>query len=172
MDSARALPDWDWSLAPAIRAYFIKRVGREDSEDLVQEVFLRLQARTISDPVLNQRSYVFQVAAAVLMDDARRKRARAAGAHGELTDRDHPREEHSPERALLLREQLLLTMAALDGLPHRTRQAFLLVRLDGLSYAAAATHMGISVSGVEKHMMRAIERLARAVGEARSGRHA
>lgn len=169
MDSGRDGPDWDLSLAPALQAFFIKRVGVNDSEDLVQEVYLRLQAHIPSEPLRNPRSYVFQVAAAVLVDSLRRKRARAADAHCALTDGNHPVEEQSPERTLLAREQLRLTASVLDGLPERTREAFLLVRLEGLSYAAAAARMGISMSGVEKHMMRAIERLARGVRAATQG---
>ena len=158
-----------WGLAPALRAFFRKRANPQESEDLVQEVFMRLHARAATTPVGNPRSYIFQVATTVLIDNARRKVTRRDAAHQELTEALHPREEISPERTLLARERVNLALKALHGLPERTRQAFMLIRFESLSYAEAARHMGISVSGVEKHMIRAMERIAIAVRDAAEG---
>jgi RNA polymerase sigma-70 factor (ECF subfamily) len=52
-------------------------------------------------------------------------------------------------------------------MPERTRAIFLLKRLDGLRHQAIATQLGISVSAVEKHMVRAIEHLMAHAGDAR-----
>ncbi len=43
----------------------------------------------------------------------------------------------------------------------KTREIFLAHRLDGMSYAEIAEVTGMSVSGVEKQMIRAIAQLAR-----------
>jgi RNA polymerase sigma factor (sigma-70 family) len=45
--------------------------------------------------------------------------------------------------------------AAVARLPPRCREVFWNNRVDGLSYAQVAAHLGISVSAVEKHMARA-----------------
>ena len=49
-----------------------------------------------------------------------------------------------------------LRKSSLDELPPRTSRAFLLQRYEGLTYSAIAKQLGISVSAVEKHMMRAL----------------
>ncbi|BEV11878.1 hypothetical protein ATDW_23740 [Asticcacaulis sp. DW145] len=43
-------------------------------------------------------------------------------------------------------------LAALMRLPQRTRQVFVLTRLDGLSYGETATALNISESTVQKHL--------------------
>lgn len=46
-------------------------------------------------------------------------------------------------------------MAALDSLGPRTREIFLLHRLDGLKYREIAAQLDITVSAVEKHIAKA-----------------
>jgi RNA polymerase sigma-70 factor (ECF subfamily) len=53
---------------------------------------------------------------------------------------------------------------ALTGLRPKTRRIFLLHRRDGLTYGQIAQETGLSVSGVEKHMMKAIAHIDRALG--------
>ncbi len=50
-----------------------------------------------------------------------------------------------------------------SALPERSREAFLLQRQHGLSYGEIAATMGISVSTVEKHMIRALAALREAL---------
>ena len=70
----------------------------------------------------------------------------------------------SAEEALASRRELDQVMAAVERLPPRTREVFRLHKLAGASYAETASRLGVSVSAVEKHMMRALAALARAVG--------
>ena len=49
--------------------------------------------------------------------------------------------------------------AALLELPDRTRIIFVLRRLEGMKYSEIAHKLGISVSAVEKHMLRAMSYL-------------
>ena len=58
---------------------------------------------------------------------------------------------------MLAKERLCLFIQAVEGLPPRTKEAFLLYRLSGCSYREIAGRMGISISGVDKHIRRAIE---------------
>lgn len=53
-------------------------------------------------------------------------------------------------------------LARLRRLPRRTRQVFLLRRLDGLSYAAIADQLGLPLDLVEKDMIRALDHCQRA----------
>jgi RNA polymerase sigma-70 factor (ECF subfamily) len=56
---------------------------------------------------------------------------------------------------LAARERLEKVMAALDSLGPRTREIFLLHRLDGLKYREIAARLDITVSAVEKHIAKA-----------------
>jgi len=149
--------------APLTR-YFGARARRgADIEDLVQEVFLRLARRTGDAPVETVEGYVFAVANSVLADSYRRAARQLPPAPGEPDLQNLPglSEERSPERVLLGQEELAAMERALRELPERTRFAFVLNRYEELSYQEIARRLGVSVSAVEKHMMRALAHLAR-----------
>jgi RNA polymerase sigma-70 factor (ECF subfamily) len=151
-------------LLPTIRRYIARRVASADVDDLVQDVVLRLHTRSRDTAIDNPAAYLFQVAHSVLTDHARRNQVRHRSAHQTLENEHHPVEVRSPERVLQGKEDLARLVAAIGELPYRTRQAFVLHRFEEMSYAAIAGHMGISVSAVEKHIMRAIRILAAAIG--------
>ena len=67
----------------------------------------------------------------------------------------------SPEEALEAKRLEAVVEETLQELPARAREAFVLQRSHALSYAEVAEAMGISVSTVEKHMIRAIGLLRR-----------
>lgn len=147
-------------LLPVIRRFLAKRAAADDVDDLVQDVALRMQTRRADGEIANLQGYVFQVAQSVLTDRARRDTVRQRARHAPLEESDHPVEGRSPERVLLGKERWSRLVAAVGELPDRTRQAFVLHRFEEMSYAAIARHMGISVSAVEKHIMKAIRILA------------
>ena len=62
----------------------------------------------------------------------------------------------SPESQLILLETLARVDALLDGLRPKVRMAFLLSRLEGLSYKQIAVRLGVSLASVEKYMASAI----------------
>ncbi len=51
-------------------------------------------------------------------------------------------------------------MKALDGLPAKSREVFLLCRVQGLSHRDAAGVMKISTKTIEKHMTAALKHLS------------
>ncbi len=148
-----------WRFAPMLRGFFARRV-RGDVDDLVQDVMVRIETRRGGAEIENLEGYLFQVASSVLTDKLRRDRVRRRASHVELTESHHPVEVLSPERVLEAREQLALAFQVLEEAPERARQAFVLVRFEHMSYAAAAKHMGISVSAVEKHIMKVVRLLS------------
>jgi RNA polymerase sigma-70 factor (ECF subfamily) len=130
---------------------------------MVQDVAVRMQQRP-ETAIGNVEGYLFQVARSVLTDHARRGSARCAGRHVPIEEYHHPVELRSPARVAEGREELALVMAAIRGLPGRARQAFVLHRFEEMSYQAIAREMGISVSAVEKHIMKAIRILGASLG--------
>jgi RNA polymerase sigma factor (sigma-70 family) len=144
----------------ALRSFFLRRAPADDAEDLVQEVLLRIQKRKPGVEVQNVEGYLFEVAANVLIDRARRNRTRRRSDHCELTEIHHPVDDISPERVLQGRQEMAVAIAALSELPERTRQVFTLVRFEAMSYKLVASRFGISVSAVEKHIMKAMRHMS------------
>ena len=141
--------------------YFGRRVrNQSEIEDMVQDVFARMVARNSTEPIENLGGYVMKTASSVLADHARNRFSHRASLHVAFDAEVHGEEQSDPERLLRGREDLYAATACLLCLPERTRTVFILRRLEGKKYRDIAEHLGISVSAVEKHMMRAIEHLS------------
>ena len=144
---------------PGLRRYFSKRLPAAQVDDLVQEVFVRIQAHEADSPIQHLDRYLFTTAASVLSDHLRRRAVRHEGDHHTLEESHHPVEELTPERVLLDREALQVVVSAIEGLPTRTRDVFVLHRFEEMTCNSIAEQLGMSVSAVEKHIMKALRAL-------------
>ncbi len=151
--------------AGSVRAWLVRWFGRRvrnpaDAEDLAQEVFARIAARDSTEPVEHLGGYVLKTATTVLADRSRRRASHLSDLHVPLDPERHGDGEIDPERVLSSKEDLRAVTAALLSLPERTRTVFILRRLEGRRHKEIAARLGISVSAVEKHLVRAIQHLA------------
>lgn len=151
-----------------LTAYFNRRVNdRAEAEDLTQEVFVRLARRPDRNNGETIEAYVFKIAASVLKDWGRHRTSRRANAHHTLSDYSESVslpmilvEDRDPERVLAGKEALKDIETALRELSDRTREIFLLSRMENVHHRDIAQLHGISVSAVEKHVLRAVAHLA------------
>ena len=133
-------------------------VTPEAAEDCVQDVFMRL-ARVADPGVENSEAYLSKVARHVLIDRARRASVRFEGMHDPIADLQLVSSEGSPSRILEGREALEQAAKALRELPERTRNIFLLNRLDGLTYTQLAARYAVNVKVIEREMSKALSHL-------------
>jgi RNA polymerase sigma-70 factor (ECF subfamily) len=148
-------------LRRSLAGFFRRRVNDPDEvEDLVQEVFARVVARDSTEPIAHLGSYIFQTAASVFADRNRRRLSRRADAHVAFDPDQHGGTDFDAVRVLAGREALSAATAALLSLPERSRTVFVLHRLEGRGYREIGEQLGISVSAVEKHMVRAAHHLS------------
>src|SRR3546814_16246222 len=80
----RDLAAWMATYGPGLRRYFRRRADDADVDDLVQEVFLRLQSAQLSTPIDTVESYLFAAARNALIRPDRRQTARATLPHQQL----------------------------------------------------------------------------------------
>lgn len=172
--SRPASPDPEHAVADALErersalaGYFRRRVARpEDAEDFVQDVYLRvLAAAPAPQKVQSWRGFLLRAASNLLIDKHRRSEARMEGNHvaieGELPDCG----THDPERVLIGRDTLHALSEALKTLSPVARDAFLLVRVEGLSHKEAAARLGIEPKAVSRHVERSLVRLGTMLAE-------
>jgi RNA polymerase sigma factor (sigma-70 family) len=157
----------DRSFRGPLIAYFMKRVNsRNEAEDLTQEVFIRLLNHPDKNNGQTIEGYVFTIAANLLRDRAKS----AATAHRTriqsldvLDEKDafsaNLVEDRNPERVLVGKQTIQDVLDALSELGERTRDVFILARLENVQHREIATMYGISVSAVEKMMMKAMAHL-------------
>ena len=81
-----------------------------------------------------------------------------------MTDGEAPSFD-APETAALRHEFRQVAERHIDALPAQYRIVFVLRRLEGYKHGEIARHLGISVSAVEKHMVRAIGHLSTEMGK-------
>ncbi len=154
-----------------LMSYFLRRTGsRQDAEDLTQEVFLRILRREEDLPSDYAEVFLFKIAANLLRDRARQEGARRKGDHFSIDGAEGEAlspgliEDLGPERVLLSQEALAAVLRALEDLGERTRDVFVLYRLEKMKHREIAALYGISVSSVEKYVARATERLSQVFG--------
>lgn len=144
-------------LRPSLVRFFARRVGSAAvAEELVQELFLRLLRRADLFELQNLDGYVFEAAANLARDRARREAARRSGQHVDVADLQLASEEPSPEQVVDDRRRLERLMAAMRRLPRRTRTVLVLSRFEGLTHAQIAARLGVTVSAVEKQVAKAL----------------
>ena len=141
----------------ALIAFLARRAGDEDAKDIAQEAMVRLM-RYRAQPADQLRPLMYRIALNVLNDRGRRDSTRQASAHVSL-DQDFlglASSEPSHDQRIAYEQELALVRAAILQLPERCRQVYLLNRIEGMSYSQIASHCGISVKAVEKHIGKAL----------------
>lgn len=126
----------------------------EDIDDLMQEAFLRLQLYCRDTTVHNSEAFLVRTALNLSAMQGRRAQVGRS-----VTDEDEVLavmdSAPAPDEVYAAQQRVSRVKAGLQRLGPRSREAFLLHRLEGLSYVQIAEQLGISVSMVEKHIARA-----------------
>ncbi len=151
----------------ALISFFLRRVrDTAEAEDLTQQALLRLMSAVRRGEVENVESFLFTIAGNLVRDHHRRSVRRSVDAtlsvDAQLIDAlaQEMVEERSPERVLIGRQSVGEVVQALDELDERTRDIFILFRLENMKQRDIAALYGISQSTVEKHVARAALHLA------------
>ncbi len=150
--------------------YFYRLTGsRDDAEDLLQEVFVRL-VRTIERYEHDGRfdAWLFRIATNLVRDRVRRmKTRRAAGANGQGIGPDdadalsHAADETAadPGDSLGRRESLDRMQAAVELLPDAEREVIMLRHFSQLSFREIADTMGTPLGTALARGHRGLKRL-------------
>lgn len=151
------------SQAPRLLRLFSRRTGSEEASDLVNEAFARLLGieRRLAGAVERPAAYLTRIATNLLKDRARAER-RTSNAQVPFDEAVHGTADDSQSHAD--RETLRRLNEAVQRLRPRTREIFLLHRVEGLTYAQIADEVGMSAKGVKKQMAKALFELRRELG--------
>ncbi|OAN56746.1 RNA polymerase sigma factor [Sphingobium sp. TCM1] len=147
----RSRPLWaGWS---SLLAQVERLTRRADSEDLLHDAYVRMAAR--ADRPDNEEAFLVRAAFNRARDCYRRERIRgpATGDDAIALLRDGAPLQ---DEVLMAQARLQRVSEGIDRLPPRTREIFLLQRIDNLKYREIAERLEISQSAVEKHMARAM----------------
>jgi len=140
--------------------HFANRLrSREGAADLVQEAYLRLLAvQRAGRPVPEPRALLYLTAHNLLIDQHRRAGVRDHEPLDGLAESEQPAAPAylQPDEAYAYDQRARAMQAAIEALPPRCREAFVLSRFDGLSHQEVAERMGISRNMVAQHVIRGV----------------
>lgn len=138
-----------------LMSFFRRRTGDSvEAEEMAQEVLVRVLESKEQKRLKTPDAFIFKIARNMLHDRARHADVCKRNLT-ELEMRYEDTKDFSPERVTQGKQELMQAMAALAELSEKTRDIFILSRLEGMKYREIATLYGISVSAVEKHLIKA-----------------
>lgn len=146
-----------------LKLWILRRVGcNEQAADLAQDTFVRvLQQKPVE--MRQPRAYLSSIARNVMVDWLRRRTIEQAYLET-LAAQDEPT-AISPECRQIMIDTLVEVDRLLDGLNPRSREIFLLAQLDGMSFVAIGAYLGLSVTSVRKHFIRAMTTCLSLIGD-------
>ena len=148
----------------------------DDALDAVQDAMMQLARAYADRPADQWKPLFYRILENRIRDMQRRRTVRGRimawlPMRGEDDDEDFdpvahaPSTEPQPVRRLELAEAMAALEKALEALPRRQQQAFLLRTLEGLDVAETAAAMGCSEGSVKTHYFRAVQALRAQLGE-------
>ncbi|MEM1134120.1 MAG: sigma-70 family RNA polymerase sigma factor [Pseudomonadota bacterium] len=131
--------------------------GPPDPIDIVQEAFAKLAERSNLEDIQYPERFLW-VSARNLMITRLQSRQMKMSREKELARRIYHggSDNLDPERVLLAQDELERVMQAIEEMPSRRREIFMLNRLEGLTPEAAGRAVGISRSSAVKHIAKAM----------------
>ncbi len=152
---------------PLLRFLRARGAG-DDAEDVMQDLWLKIDRMEAEGPISDARAYLFRMADNLMHDRVRAAMRRANREHawGETGyDASGADDTPSAERTLVARQRLRRVERALATLGERSQAIFRRFRIEGVPQGRIAQEEGISISAVEKHLQRAYRVVATLVDE-------
>ncbi len=138
-------------------------VGADGAEDVVQTLWVKIQAVRDDPPIDNPQAYLRRLAHNVAVDHLQGDK-RQRDVHAEAMSLLHDGVEgFCGERTVLARDELTRVEGVIATLPPLTQQIFLLSRVEAMPQRDIAAHVGVSRPTVEKHLRRAFDAVAAAL---------
>jgi RNA polymerase sigma-70 factor, ECF subfamily len=163
-----------------LKAFKIARAAlrhEDDALDAVQDAMLQLARAYSERPAEEWRPLFYRILENRIRDMQRRRTVRGRvmswlPLRGNEEDDDEqdpiaqaPSFDPQPPRKLEIAETMEALEKAIESLPRRQQQAFMLRTLEGLDVAETATAMGCSEGSVKTHYFRALQSLRAQLGD-------
>ena len=135
-----------------IRNYvYYKSSDIQLSEDITQEVFLKLWGNITNIDPITVKSYLYTIAGNLFKNHYNRKKIEF-----KFISTIEESVAESPEFLMEFKEFDKILQKTLANIPEKSRAVFLMSRIDKLTYSEIALRLDISVKAVEKRMKKAL----------------
>lgn len=137
--------------------YAARLVGNRDSgEEVVQNAYLRLAGRSAeAQAIEHPKAYLLTATRNAAIDFTLRQKAEWSH-RIELDDISDLAYSEDPVHMLHRRQRIAALAVLLNELPASCRTAFIMNKIEGYSHREIAQRLRVSISMVEKHIIRAL----------------
>jgi len=129
---------------------------KQDIEDVAQEAFLRAYIAEQNKDIEEPKAFLFSIAKNVALNKLSAKSAEITDYIADLAPSVVLQSEPSAEADAESQQTLGLYCEAVAALPQKCREAYLLRKVHGLGHDEIAKRMGVSLSSVEKYLLKGI----------------
>jgi RNA polymerase sigma-70 factor (ECF subfamily) len=148
-----------------VRFFAARLRSMSAAEDLVQDLYVRIASLSPAEPVENPSAFLYRLASNLMLDRLRSDRRAGARDSAWLQGQrleiggEAVADEPSAEQNVAARQRLAQLAKGIAELPPKTRRAFELHKLEGLSQEETARLLGVSRKTVEKQISSALQKL-------------
>jgi len=126
-----------------------------EAQDIVQEVFIKLwEKRAMLEEEKSISGFIFTLTYRCIMDFFRKKKASQFFFEQVLRDNLHA--SRATEEEIFFNELNSMYQKAIEQLPPKRKEVYLLSRHEGLTYQEIATRLNISIKTVENQISEAL----------------
>lgn len=155
-----------------LKRFISRRVASaDDTEDILQDVYVRIVRSKGLFLIDNIRAFLYKTALNLVRDHHRKSKNRSAVVFVEEYDEKLMPQGLSPERVLSARQRLRLIEAALHDMPPKYLEALIMSRFHGKTYDEIAETMGVTVRSVQTYIARAVDMMDQKLQAAQESRH-
>ena len=143
------------------RFLFYKTQDIDKSEDILQDVFIKLWENCNKVDSNKVKSYVYRIATNMFLNEKKHENVvlKYNNNNGKFDTNE------SPEYILLEKEFMEKLENTISALPEKQREVFLLNRIEKKKYKEIALLLDISVKAVEKRMHQALVVMRKEIGD-------
>jgi RNA polymerase sigma-70 factor (ECF subfamily) len=145
---------------PALRGYLRSAFPSLDTDDLVQESYLKLWRARALGRIASTKAYLFSIARNTARTIFHRQRVFSPVPVSDLPDWRVLADEPSAAETVAAHERFEMISEAIAQLPSRCREVLSLAVLQGCSNAEIATRLGLAEATVRVHLARGIRKCA------------
>lgn len=143
-----------------IKYYVFKMVSDKDiAKDITQETYAKVVELSYYEKLKsnNLRAFLYKIAKNIVIDQSRKNKNTSLLPYEE--ERFSIPSYEQPDEIVVENNQYENLIQIVNTLPPRSKEAFILHTIDGYTRKEIADMMNISVSAVEKHIIRATKKL-------------
>ena len=129
-----------------------------DVDDVVQESYLRIWKAQTLQPIQSAKAFLFQIARRLALDFLREEKASRIDRQCDLSTLSVVDHAESIVETINRNEKIQLLAGAIDTLPKRCREIFILRRLQCIPQKEVADLLGLSERTVESQVFQGLKR--------------